>query len=84
MPWNDDVVNPARLVNMETGDTMMFGILRFARYVRRVQENHKRALMARTFLDLPIELQKDIGWPADNASRKAARMQREINARPIL
>lgn len=41
----------------------MFGILRLTRYINRVQDNHKRARMEQTFLDLPIHLQKDIGWP---------------------
>ncbi|SOE09870.1 hypothetical protein SAMN05877838_0734 [Hoeflea halophila] len=41
----------------------MFGILSIVRYARRVHANSERARMEKFFLDLPVELQKDIGWP---------------------
>jgi|GEM_PF-1257789 len=41
----------------------MFGILSLVRYARRLHANRERARMEKIFLDLPVELQKDIGWP---------------------
>lgn len=51
------------LVNIETGDTTMFGILSLVRYARRLHANSERARREKFFLDLPVEIQKDIGWP---------------------
>lgn len=40
----------------------MFGLSQIARHARRWHAKHKRAVMERTILDLPLELRKDIGW----------------------
>jgi len=42
----------------------MFGIFHLVQYARRLHADRERARMEKMFLDLPIELQKDIGWPA--------------------
>ena len=41
----------------------MFGIYSLVRYARRLHASRERARMEKIFLDLPIELQRDIGWP---------------------
>ncbi len=62
----------------------MFGISQVMRHARRWHANHKRAAMERTILDLPIELQKDIGWQAARDQPTQNRKHNDIHARPIL
>lgn len=42
----------------------MFGLTEIARYAREWRASRKRAAMETMFSSLPLELQKDIGWPA--------------------
>lgn len=62
----------------------MFGLYHVMRHARRWNANHKRAALERTILDLPIELQKDIGWRARRDQPTEKRSQDDIHARPIL
>ena len=39
----------------------MFGIFHLVQYARRLHADRERVRMEKMFLDLPIELQKDIG-----------------------
>ena len=84
MHRSDAAVNPAWLVNTDTGDEAMFGLSQLARHARRWHANHKRAVMERTMLDLPLQLRKDIGWqaPQDHAARHGKHS--DIHARPML
>ena len=84
MHRSDAVVNPAWLVNTDTGDKAMFGLSQIARHARRWHANHKRAVMERTMLDLPLELQKDIGWQAPRDHVSGTRTGSDIHARPML
>jgi hypothetical protein len=84
MHRSDAVVNPAWLVNTDTGDKAMFGLSQIARHARRWHANHKRAVMERTLLDLPLNLQKDIGWQAPRDHALGNRMNSDIHARPML
>tara|TARA_R110002020_G_scaffold143823_10_gene316422 strand:+ start:2799 stop:3056 length:258 start_codon:yes stop_codon:yes gene_type:complete len=68
MHRSDAQVNPALLVNADTGDTTMFGLSHIIRHARRWQANHRRAAMERVMFDLPLELRKDIGWPVPQDS----------------
>lgn len=62
----------------------MFGLSQIARHARRWHANHKRAVMERTLLDLPLDLQKDIGWQAPRDHESGKRMRADIQARPML
>ncbi len=62
----------------------MFGISRIVRHARRWHANHQRAVMESTMLNLPLELQKDIGWQAPRDRPSANRIQQDIHARPML
>ena len=62
----------------------MFGLSQIARHARRWHANHKRAVMERTMLDLPLELQKDIGWQAPRDHVSGTRTGSDIHARPML
>ena len=62
----------------------MFGLSQIARHARRWHANHKRAVMERTMLDLPLELQKDIGWQAPRDHVSGTRIGAAIHARPML
>ena len=84
MHRRDAVVNPARLVNTDTGDKAMFGLSQIARHARRWHANHQRAVMERTLLDLPLDLQKDIGWQAPRDHVSGTWMGGDIHARPML
>jgi hypothetical protein len=66
----------------ETGDTIMFGYSHIVRYARLWRAKHQRALMERTMLDLPVELQKDIGWPAPRDLPSGTARQQDLHARP--
>ncbi len=41
----------------------MFGITQILNHARQWRASRKRAAMESVFNSLPIELQKDIGWP---------------------
>jgi hypothetical protein len=84
MAWNNDVVNPVRLVNTEQGNTVMFGIELITRRAIQWNSERKHRALSSMILLLPDHVQKDIGWPAYDAARSAARLQRETRARPIL
>lgn len=62
----------------------MFGLSQITRHVRRWRANHKRAVLESAMLDLPLELQKDIGWQAPRDRRPVSRIQQDLHARPIL
>jgi hypothetical protein len=66
----------------ETGDTTMFGYSHIVRYARLWHARHQRAVMERTMLDLPVELQKDIGWPAPRDLPSRLSRQQDLQARP--
>jgi hypothetical protein len=83
MHRRDAVVNPAGLDNTETGDTTMFGYSHIVRYARLWRANHQRALMERAMLDLPVELQKDIGWPAPRDLPTLITSPRDLHARQM-
>lgn len=84
MHRRDTVVNPAWLVNTDQGDKVMFGLSQIARHARRWHANHKRRVMERALLDLPLDLQKDIGWQAPRDHVSGNRMGGDIHARPML
>lgn len=83
MPRDDAVVNPAGLDNTEPGDMTMFGYSHIVRYARLWRANHQRELMERTMLDLPVELQKDIGWPAPKDLPPMSKLQQDLHSRPM-
>jgi hypothetical protein len=77
MAWNDAVVNPAGLVNRSKGVTAMFGMDYLSRQARKWIRDRERRSLEATMLDLPLELQKDIGWPAPQSPRSAGGLGRE-------
>jgi len=62
----------------------MFGYSQIARHVRQWRAERKRIAIESEFHRLPIELQKDIGWPAMTTQPPAARARNDLQARPIL
>jgi len=62
----------------------MFGLSQIVRHARRWHANHKRAVMENAMLDLPLELQKDIGWQAPADRQSVARIRQDLHGRPIL
>jgi len=62
----------------------MIGISQIARYARRWNTQRKRAAMENAILNLPAELQKDIGCPAPTHRSTPDLITRDIHARPIL
>jgi len=61
----------------------MFGISQIARYARQWQTNRTRAAMENMILNLPPELQKDIGWPSLMVHPSSTMTQSDIHACPI-
>lgn len=51
----------------------MHAFTRIFRLARQWRSERRRAAMAARFYDLPIELQKDIGWPAIGEQPPACR-----------
>lgn len=62
----------------------MFGLSQITRHARRWHANHKRAVLERTMLNLPLDLQKDIGWQAPQDHAWGNRKGSDIHARPML
>ena len=62
----------------------MFGISRIARYTRRWRYERQRSAIQNVILGLPLELQKDIGWPALRERSSLGEEPGDIHARPIL
>ncbi|WP_394688510.1 hypothetical protein [Hoeflea sp.] len=62
----------------------MFGIELITRRATVWNSDRKHRALSNMISQLPDHVQKDIGWPAYDASRTAARLQSEIRARPIL
>jgi hypothetical protein len=62
----------------------MFGYSQIIRHARRWRESRRRMLMERTLMDLPVELQKDIGWPRCVDHPSALRGRNDLHARPML
>ena len=62
----------------------MFGISQIARYTRHWRSERQRAAMQSAILGLPLELQKDIGWPAVRERSSLGKERSDIHARPIL
>lgn len=62
----------------------MFGIELIARRAIQWNGERKHRTLSNMILQLPVHIQKDIGWPTYETSRSAARQQRELRARPIL
>jgi hypothetical protein len=62
----------------------MFGLSPILRHARRWHANRRRAAMESAMLDLPLELQKDIGWQAPRDRQSVSRMQQDLHARPML
>ena len=62
----------------------MFGISRIARYTRRWRYERQRSAIQNVILGLPLELQKDIGWPALREPSSPRTERSGIHARPIL
>lgn len=61
----------------------MFGFSHIVRYARQWRTSHQRALMQRAMLDLPVELQKDIGWPAPRDLPPMTTRQPDLHARQM-
>ena len=61
----------------------MFGYSHIVSYARLWRASHQRALMERAMLDLPVELQKDIGWPAPKDLPPMITRQPDLRARPM-
>ena len=61
----------------------MFGYTHIVRYARQWRANHQRQLMERAMLDLPVELQKDIGWPAPRDLQPMNKLQQDLHSRPM-
>ncbi|KJS12777.1 MAG: hypothetical protein VR78_11795 [Hoeflea sp. BRH_c9] len=62
----------------------MFGFTEIARYARQWRASRKRAAMVSMFDSLPLELQKDIGWPAAGEPASTGRTQGAAHAHPML
>ncbi|AKH99733.1 hypothetical protein IMCC20628_01016 [Hoeflea sp. IMCC20628] len=61
----------------------MFDFAQIARHARQWRANRKRAAMECMLGSLPVELQKDIGWPAAVEHGCAGRTQSDLHARPM-
>ncbi|MGJ8569742.1 MAG: hypothetical protein ACSHXI_03465 [Hoeflea sp.] len=61
----------------------MFGYSHIVRYARLWRASRQRSLMERAMFDLPVELQKDIGWPAPRDLPTMITRQPDLHARPI-
>lgn len=61
----------------------MFSYSHIVRYARQWRAKHQRARMERAMLDLPVELQKDIGWPAPKDLPSRAVNQPDLHACPM-
>lgn len=55
----------------------MFGIDYLSRQARKWVHARERRSLEATMLDLPLELQKDIGWPAPGSRRSHGEPGRE-------
>jgi hypothetical protein len=77
MAWNDDGVNPVRLVNTQQGNTVMFGIESITRRAIEWNRERKHRALKQRFCNSRSHVQKDIGWPAYEPAVQAARQQRE-------
>ncbi len=62
----------------------MFGFSRITRHARQWHADRKRIAMENVIFDLPVELQKDIGWPAPMDRQSASILRSDIYARPRL
>jgi hypothetical protein len=62
----------------------MFGISGIARQARQWRAERKRRALRRQLYELPLELQKDIGWPATDPRYPSARVISEIPGRPLV
>jgi hypothetical protein len=67
MHRRDAVVNPAGLDNTGTGDSAMFGYSSITRQIQKWRVERERIAIENMLYELPLELQKDIGWPAARA-----------------
>jgi len=67
MHRRDAVVNPAGLDNTGTGDSAMFGYSSITQQIRKWRVERDRIAIENMLSELPLELQKDIGWPAARA-----------------
>lgn len=62
----------------------MFGFSHIARYTRQWREGRQRVAMENMIFRLPVELQKDIGWPTLRDRPSPAEISGETHARPML
>lgn len=66
----------------------MFGFADFARQARKWRANRDRRQLQSMLSGLPVELRKDIGWPAPDARSAATRVVHrdpdDLHARPIV
>lgn len=62
----------------------MFDFSRIAHHARRWREARKHTELESLIHRLPVELQKDIGWPAPMDDPSAGKVRHDIHARPIL
>lgn len=62
----------------------MFGFSRIALRARQWRAERKRIALQDMIFGLPIELQKDIGWPAPESRSSQGKPQSDFLARPIL
>ncbi|MBU4531039.1 MAG: hypothetical protein KUA43_05760 [Hoeflea sp.] len=62
----------------------MFGFSHITRKARQWRAHQKRAAMESVLMDLPLELQKDIGWPGPADLPSLSSAQADIHARPML
>ncbi|MCY0095927.1 hypothetical protein [Hoeflea ulvae] len=62
----------------------MFGFTQILRHARQWQADRKRTAMQAMFEKLPLELQKDIGWPAARDLGRPRTARHDVHARPTL
>lgn len=58
----------------------MFGIEYLSRRARQWRQTRARRTLESTILDLPVALQKDIGWPAPVSPRSRVEADRKLRS----
>ena len=62
----------------------MFGYSQIVRQVRKWRADRKRIAIQNVIQRLPIQLQKDIGWPALTAKPSVGRVLKDLRTCPTL
>jgi hypothetical protein len=72
------------LVSTNQGDNVMFGFELITRRAHEWNNERRQRALRSKISQLPIHVQKDIGWQAIDTRQTAAGAAAETRARPIL